>query len=99
MANFYPGQRWISESEPELGLGTIVRVSDRTVRVTFRATNGHISANSNSALDLARGDYIALMDADDLLPKDALFWVAHEIALDPDVDLLFSDEDKIDARG
>src|ERR1051325_8918100 len=60
---------------------------DDRFRVTSRASNGHISANSNSALDLARGDYVALMDADDLLPEDALFWVAHEIALDPDVAL------------
>jgi O-antigen biosynthesis protein len=72
---------------------------DDRIRVTFRASNGHISANSNSALDLARGDYVALMDADDLLPEDALFWVAHEIALNPDVDLIFSDEDKVDETG
>lgn len=72
---------------------------DERIRVTFRASNGHISVNSNSALDLARGDYVALMDADDLLPEDALFWVAHEIALNPEVDLIFSDEDKIDETG
>jgi glycosyltransferase involved in cell wall biosynthesis len=73
--------------------------SDERIRVTFRTTNGHISANSNSALDLAHGDYVALMDADDVLPEDALFWVAHEIGLNPDVDLIFSDEDKIDETG
>ena len=73
--------------------------ADDRIRVMFRATNGHISANSNSALDLARGDYVALMDADDVLPEDALFWVAHEIALHPDVDLIFTDEDKIDESG
>ena len=73
--------------------------ADPRIRVTFRTSNGHISVNSNSALALAHGDYVALMDADDLLPEDALFWVAHEIALNPDVDLLFSDEDKIDEKG
>ena len=72
---------------------------DDRIQVTFRASNGHISANSNSALELARGDYVALMDADDVLPEDALFWVAHEIALNPDVDLIFTDEDKIDEAG
>jgi GT2 family glycosyltransferase len=72
---------------------------DARIRVNFRTSNGHISANSNSALDLATGDYVALMDADDLIPEDALFWVAHEIALHPDADLLFSDEDKLDAAG
>jgi GT2 family glycosyltransferase len=72
---------------------------DRRIRVTFRPANGHISANSNSALDLASGDYVALLDADDVITEDALFWVAHEIALDPLTDMIFSDEDKIDAEG
>ncbi|MCU0786813.1 MAG: RNA polymerase-associated protein RapA [Verrucomicrobia bacterium] len=36
--NFQPGQRWISETEPELGLGTVLRVSDRTVTVVFGAS-------------------------------------------------------------
>jgi ATP-dependent helicase HepA len=35
---FHPGQRWISESEPELGLGSVLRVSDRTVTVVFGAS-------------------------------------------------------------
>ena len=51
---------------------------DKRIRVTFRDKNGHISANSNTALDLAGGAYVALLDADDLLTEDALFWVAHE---------------------
>ncbi len=72
---------------------------DKRIRVAFRAVNGHISANSNSALELASGDYVALLDADDLITEDALFWVAHEIALHPDTDLIFSDEDKIDEEG
>ena len=69
------------------------------IRVTFRNENGHISVNSNSALALAHGEYVALLDADDLLSEDALFWVAREIAAHPDVDLLFSDEDKVDRHG
>ena len=72
---------------------------DERIRVVFRDTNGHISANSNSALSVATGDFIALMDADDLLPEDALYWVAEEINAHPDVDLIFSDEDKIDIEG
>lgn len=71
---------------------------DARIRLKFRTTNGHISANSNSALALATGDYVALMDADDLLAPDALYWVAHAISSHPDVDLLFSDEDKIDVN-
>src|SRR5579862_5877253 len=34
---FHSGQRWISESEPELGLGTIVRAASRTVVTEFKA--------------------------------------------------------------
>ena len=72
---------------------------DERIRVVFRDTNGHISANSNSALSVATGDFVALMDADDIVPEDALFWVIEEINAHPDVDLIFSDEDKIDIKG
>src|SRR5438067_2184375 len=37
--DFHPGQRWISESEPELGLGSIVRVTDRRVAIEFPAAD------------------------------------------------------------
>jgi ATP-dependent helicase HepA len=36
--DFHPGQRWISESEPELGLGSILRVSDRRITAVFAAS-------------------------------------------------------------
>lgn len=72
---------------------------DRRIKVFFRDINGHIAANSNSALALATGEFIALLDSDDMLPIDALYWVAREVAIHPEVDLLFSDEDKIDRKG
>jgi glycosyltransferase involved in cell wall biosynthesis len=70
--------------------------SDARIKVVFRPKNGHISAASNSALELATGAWIALMDHDDLLPAHALFWVADCIASHPGVQLIYSDEDKID---
>ena len=73
--------------------------SDPRIRVAYRESNGHISANSNTALELASGDYVALMDDDDELAEHALFWVAHEIARHPDADLIYSDEDKVDENG
>lgn len=72
---------------------------DPRIRLNFRSTNGNISANSNDALSLASGDFIVLLDADDVLPEHALYWVAAEIDAHPDADLIFSDEDKIDADG
>ncbi len=72
---------------------------DQRIEVVFRPENGHISRASNSALEIAKGQYIALMDNDDLLPEHALYWVARTILENPKVGLIYSDEDKIDTQG
>lgn len=73
--------------------------TDARIKVVFRPENGHISAASNSALELATGEWVALMDHDDLLSEHALFWVADCIDRNPDARLIYSDEDKIDEEG
>ena len=73
--------------------------ADRRIKVAFRAENGHICAASNTALELATGGFIALMDHDDLLTENALYEVAAEISRHPDAKLIFSDEDKVDDQG
>ncbi|WP_460120611.1 glycosyltransferase [Pseudomonas sp. H3_G09] len=72
---------------------------DKRIEVIFRGENGHISRASNSALEIATGDYVALMDNDDLIAENALYWVARTIIENPSVGLIFSDEDKIDIQG
>ncbi|NCB26919.1 MAG: glycosyltransferase, partial [Bacteroidia bacterium] len=72
---------------------------DARIKVMYRGENGHISNCSNSALEMATGEYIALLDHDDLLAEDALFWVADAILRHPDAGLIYSDEDKIDDCG
>lgn len=72
---------------------------DSRIKVVFRQENGHISAASNSALEIARGEFMVLMDHDDELPPHALFCVAREINRYPDAQLIYSDEDKLDVRG
>ena len=72
---------------------------DPRIKVTYREKNGHISANSNSALALAQGDYVALLDHDDELAEQALFWFVHELQRHPDAEILYSDEDKLNERG
>ena len=72
---------------------------DSRIKVVFREQNANISAASNSALELATGDYIALLDHDDELAIDALFENAKLINLHPDADFIYSDEDKIDTKG
>lgn len=72
---------------------------DRRVKIVFRAENGHISAASNSALDLATGEFIALLDHDDELSEHALFHVAREINRFPETAMIYSDEDLLDENG
>jgi GT2 family glycosyltransferase len=73
--------------------------ADARIRVTRRDSNGHISAASNTALAMARGDYVALLDHDDELRPHALLEMAEAIVRHPDVQLAYSDEDKLDVEG
>ncbi|WP_353861982.1 glycosyltransferase [Azospirillum formosense] len=74
---------------------------DPRIRVTRRAARGHISAASNTALAMAGGEYLVLLDQDDELDADALLLVADAIlSAGPGApDLVFSDEDRIAAAG
>jgi GT2 family glycosyltransferase/glycosyltransferase involved in cell wall biosynthesis len=69
------------------------------LRVVYRETNGHISRATNSAAELARGDFIILLDQDDELTPDALGEIAIYITEHPDADILYSDDDKINMTG
>jgi glycosyltransferase involved in cell wall biosynthesis len=71
---------------------------DNRIRIIRRAENGHISATSNDALALARGEFIALLDHDDELTPTALYFVALALQKEPDLQLLYSDEDKLDRQ-
>jgi glycosyltransferase involved in cell wall biosynthesis len=68
---------------------------DSRIRVIRRDVNGHISASSNSAISLVQGQWICLMDHDDLLAQHALAVAALAIAAKPDAGILYSDEDHI----
>ncbi len=73
--------------------------ADPRIRVVFRTENGHISHASNSALDLARGEFVALLDHDDEIAPDALAEVTLLLVAQPDADIVYTDEDKIDEDG
>ncbi|MGX9964309.1 glycosyltransferase family 2 protein [Roseomonas sp. F4] len=73
--------------------------ADPRIRWRRRARNGHIAAATNDAIAMARGRYVVLMDHDDLLPEHALYEVAQAIERQPEVELIYSDEDKIDGHG
>jgi GT2 family glycosyltransferase len=73
--------------------------SDTRIKVAYRKKNGHIAANSNSALEMATGAYVAVLDHDDELCEQALFWFVREILDRPDAEILYCDEDKLNEQG
>ncbi len=73
--------------------------ADARVKVAVHDSNGGISRASNTALALAGGDFIALLDHDDELTIDALELIAQCASDKPDADVIYSDEDKLDQDG
>jgi len=71
---------------------------DPKIKITFLETNLNISGASNAALNLASGDYIALLDNDDELTPDALFEMLKAINTE-DAEFIYSDEDFISTEG
>jgi GT2 family glycosyltransferase len=72
---------------------------DPRIKLIFRENTGHMAAASNSAIEMATGKFLALLDQDDQIPEHALYMVAVELNAHRDADLIYSDEDKIDEKG
>ena len=72
---------------------------DARISVVLRNQNGHISESSNSALEIAQGEWVALLDHDDLLHPMALYELVNTLQSHPEAQIVFSDEDKIDEKG
>jgi glycosyltransferase involved in cell wall biosynthesis len=72
---------------------------DPRIKVSFLPRNSGISIASNTALALATGQYVGLLDHDDELAPDALFQVVQLLQTHPEADVIYSDEDKLDSRG
>lgn len=72
---------------------------DPRIRIAWRSRVGPGSVVANAALDLARGEFVALLDPADRLPEHALLCIAETCARFPDAALLYSDEDRLDAQG
>ncbi len=70
---------------------------EKRIKLKFRSENGHISASSNTALGMTTGDYVVLLDHDDELAQNALYYVALQLEETPEAKLIYSDEDKIDS--
>ena len=72
---------------------------NKKINIVYREKNGHISEASNSAIEIAKGDFIGLLDNDDVLHKDALYYVVEALNKDKNIDFIYTDEDKLDYKG
>ena len=101
LAQYYPNWECciVDDASSKTNIRTILEVyakKDPRFKVVYRETNGHISAASNTALSTASGEYIGLLDHDDVLREHALYMVVNEINNFPDAEIIYSDEDLID---
>jgi GT2 family glycosyltransferase len=72
---------------------------DPRIKVKFLGERRGIAGASNAALGLATGDFVAFLDHDDELAPWALYEVARALNAEPDLDVIYSDEDKLDEQG
>ena len=69
------------------------------IKIVYRKENGMISKSSNSALEIAKGEFVTLLDNDDLLESDALYYIVEALNNDSKLDMIYTDEDKLDFNG
>lgn len=90
------------DASPKIHIKNVLKEyeeQDQRIKVVYREKNGHISENSNSALQIATGEFIALLDHDDELALNALFENVLLLNNHPEADIIYSDEDKISVEG
>ena len=72
---------------------------DERIKVKYRKENGHISRTTNDALAMAKGEFVGLIDNDDTITPNALYEVVKVLNKDKTIDMIYSDEDKLDLNG
>lgn len=72
---------------------------DHRIRVVYNKDPLQISDNTNEALKITTGDYIAFADHDDMLAPDALYECVKALNKDTDIEIIYTDEDKVDMNG
>lgn len=92
----------VDDRSPSDAVREVLRAAarrDSRVRVVERAENGRIVAASNDAVEAATGEFLVLVDHDDLLVPHALERVRRALEEDPEVDYVYTDEDKVGPDG
>lgn len=73
----------------------VTSYQDERIRYERLLENKGISENTNEAMKMATGEYITLVDHDDIITENALYEIVKAIVENPDADMLYSDEDKV----
>lgn len=71
----------------------------KKIKIKYRSNNGMISVCSNDGLKLAKGEFIVLLDNDDMLDKNSLYYVVEALNNNLKLDFIYTDEDKMDING
>jgi O-antigen biosynthesis protein len=100
----FPDWEWclVNDCSPDPRIRKILdrwATKDSRIRVMHRTVNGGIVAASQDGLDMATGEFVALLDHDDKLAERALGVINKELNTDDEIDYLYTDEDKIDPKG
>lgn len=80
-------------------INALKKIKGDNIRIYFSKQNNGISNVTNNAVKYAKGEYLAFLDHDDTLAKDALFEVVKALNTNRKIDYLYSDEDKLNEKG
>ena len=73
--------------------------ADERIKLRELPDNAGIAGATNAGLELCTGQYVAFLDHDDEISADALYHIVQTLNEDPSLDMLYSDQDKIDGLG
>jgi GT2 family glycosyltransferase len=76
-------------------------ISEISSKIRFKKgnVNKHISHALNQCLEMATGEYYIVLDDDDILISNALLFIICQLNINTNAEIIYSDEDKIDAEG
>lgn len=73
--------------------------NDERIKIVYRKENGHISRATNDGINIAKGEFIAFLDCDDIVAPNAIYEVTKKLNEDKEIDFVYSDEDKLSENG
>jgi GT2 family glycosyltransferase len=86
--------------DPKLARAIIAHAAgDERIKFKLVEENRGISAASNDGLAMCSGEFVGFLDHDDTLTNDALLRVAQELSTEPEIDVVYTDSDKLTIKG